>query len=82
MPHISIPTLIGSIPLLRKSSSIGFDHPISLDIETDANEIIDGLKGLNEAVALEKSIGNAQVDARMACVLPVSVTHSGLKTVA
>lgn len=59
-----------------------FDHPIPLDIETDANEIIYGLKGLNQAVAFEQAAGNAAVDARMACVLSVSVTHTGLKTVA
>jgi hypothetical protein len=59
-----------------------FDHPIPLDIEADANEIIYGLKGLNEAVAFEKARGNAAADARMACALSVSVTHSGLKTVA
>ncbi len=59
-----------------------FDHPIPLDIETDANEIIYGLKGLNEAVAFEKAAGNAAGDVRMACVLSVSVTHTGLKSVA
>jgi hypothetical protein len=59
-----------------------FDHPIPLDIEADANEIIYGLKGLNEAVAFEKSIGHAAADARMACALSVSVTHTGMKTIA
>ncbi len=59
-----------------------FDHPIPLDIETDANEIIYGLRGLNEAVAFEKAHGNAAADARLACALSVSVTHRGLKTVA
>jgi hypothetical protein len=59
-----------------------FDHPIPLDIQADANEIIYGLKGLNEAIAFEKAIGHAAADARMACALSVSVTHTGLKTVA
>jgi hypothetical protein len=59
-----------------------FDHPIPLDIEADANEIIYGLTGLNEAIAFEKARGHAAADARMACALSVSVTHSGLKTVA
>jgi hypothetical protein len=59
-----------------------FDHPIPLDIETEANEFIYGLKGLNEAFAFEKAMGHATADARMACVLSVSATHTGLKTVA
>ncbi len=59
-----------------------FDHPIPLDIETEANEIIYGLRGLNEAVAFEKARGNAAADARVACALSVSVTHTGLQTVA
>lgn len=59
-----------------------FDHPIPLDIETEANEIIYGLRGLNDAIAFEKDQGRAAADARMACALSVSVTHTGLKTVA
>jgi hypothetical protein len=59
-----------------------FDHPIPLDIETEANEIIYGLKGLNEAIAFEKAKGHAAADDRMACALSVSVTHTSLKTVA
>jgi hypothetical protein len=59
-----------------------FDHPIPLDIETEANEIIYGLSGLNEAIAFEKERGCAATDARMACALSVSVTHTGLKRVA
>ena len=59
-----------------------FDHPIPLDIETEANEIIYGLRGLNEAIAFEKARELASADARMACALSVSVTHGGLKTVA
>lgn len=59
-----------------------FDHPIPLDIETKANEIIYGLAGLNEAIAFEKEHGRAAADARMACALSVSVTHTGLKSIA
>ena len=59
-----------------------FDHPIPLDIETEANEIIYGLSGLNEAVGFEKARANIPADARMSCALSVSVTHPSLKTVA
>jgi hypothetical protein len=59
-----------------------FDHPIPLGIETEANEIIYGLSNLNEAISFEKDRGCAEADARMACVLSVSVTHGGLKNIA
>ncbi len=59
-----------------------FDHPIPLDIEPEANEIIYGLSGLNEAVAFEKAQGHISNDARLSCALSVSVTHNSLKTIA
>ena len=59
-----------------------FDHPIPLDIETEANEILYGLNGLNEAISFEKANGHAAADARLVCALSVSVTHPGLSTVA
>ncbi len=59
-----------------------FDHPIPLDIEIEANEIIYGLRGLNDAVAFEKAAGHAAPDARMVCALSLSVTHTGLQTIA
>jgi len=68
--------------IAEEEQTYWFDHPIPLDIETESNEIIYGLRGLNEAVAFEKAKGHAAPDARMACVLSVSVTHTGLKTVA
>ncbi len=68
--------------IAQEEQQYWFDHPIPLGIETEANEIIHGLRGLNEAIAFEKAKGHAVADARMACVLSVSVTHTGLKTVA
>lgn len=68
--------------IAEQEQAYWFDHPIPLDIETEANEIIYGLRGLDQAVAFEKARGQAAADARMACALSVSVTHTGLKTVA
>jgi hypothetical protein len=68
--------------IAQEEQKYWFDHPIPLDIETDANEIIYGLNGLNEAIAFEKAEGHAAADARIACALSVSVTHTGLKNVA
>ncbi|MDC7241639.1 MAG: hypothetical protein PQJ50_14890, partial [Spirochaetales bacterium] len=42
-----------------------FDHPILMGVETEANEMIYGLKGLAETFAWEKSKGHAASDARM-----------------
>ncbi len=53
-----------------------FDHPIPLDIEEERNEIIYGLKHLDEAVSEEE---NAE---KLTVVLSVSCTHSTLKNIA
>jgi hypothetical protein len=77
------PTLCDQIKnIAGEEQKYWFDHPIPLDIESEANEVIYGLNGLNQAIAFEKAKGNAAADARMACALSVSVTHVGLKTVA
>ena len=55
-----------------------FDHPILMGIETEANEMIYGLKGLAETFAYEKENGGASADARMTVILSLSVTHEGL----
>lgn len=68
--------------IAQEEQQYWFDHPIPLDIETESNEVIYGLSGLNEAIAVEKALGRAAPDARLACALSVSVTHTGLKTVA
>ena len=41
--------------IAKEEQKYWFDHPIPLDIKTEANEIIYGLNGLNEAVAFEKA---------------------------
>jgi hypothetical protein len=59
-----------------------FDHPIPLDVSKAANEVLYGLRGLNDAVAFEKRTGRAESDLRLRCVLSVSVTHEGLSHLA
>ncbi len=65
-----------------ESQKYWFDHPILMGVDTEANEMIYGLKGLSEALKYEKSRGNAPEDARMTVVLSLSVTHEGLKDLA
>jgi len=59
-----------------------FDHPIQIGVEPDKNEVLYGLRGLEEACAFEKSRSNTEKGSRLACVLSVSVTHKGLHAIA
>ncbi len=58
-----------------------FDHPIQIGVETDKNEVIYGLRGLNDTCAFEKARGNMAAEAKASCVLSASVTHKGLHNV-
>ncbi len=53
-----------------------YDHPIELGVEPAGNELLYGLRGLDEAVEVEPDAG------RVTCLLSVSVTHDGLGPVA
>ena len=53
-----------------------YDHPIELGVEPAGNELLYGLRGLDEAVDAEPDGG------RVTCLLSVSVTHDGLGQVA
>lgn len=63
-----------------------YDHPIQIGVERDKNEILYGLKGLDQAVEFERGRGNVpphgENDAKLAVVLSVSVTHKGLQAIA
>ena len=58
-----------------------FDHPIQIGVPKENNEILYGLHGLSEALAFEKERGTADAEARLTCVLSVTATHDGLRTV-
>jgi hypothetical protein len=59
-----------------------YDHPIPVGIKPEHNEIIHGLEGLDDAVDFEKKRGTLDDNARVTCLLSVSVTHEGLKGIA
>ncbi|MBW2615784.1 MAG: hypothetical protein JRD02_06385 [Deltaproteobacteria bacterium] len=59
-----------------------YDHPIPIGVDPDKNEVIYGLRGLDEAIAFEKERGTVEKDTKVHCVLSVSVTHEGLQDVA
>ena len=59
-----------------------YDHPIPLDATINENEIIYGLKNLDEAIAYEAQRNNLKISDKIKLVLSVSVTHNGLEKIA
>jgi len=59
-----------------------YDHPIQIGVDPAKNEVIYGLRGLDEAIAFEKERGTVEKDTKVHCVLSVSVTHAGLQEMA
>ena len=59
-----------------------YDHPIHIGVATDHNEAIYGMRGLDHAIAWEKTRGRIPADTVASVVLSLSVTHEGLHTVA
>jgi len=79
-PDEPIKQAISSI--MKEEQLYWYDHPIPLDIPPEENEILHGLEGLDQAVGFEKSKGIIPDDARLTCLLSVSVTHKGLQAIA
>ena len=59
-----------------------YDHPIPAGIAPEKNEVVYGLRGLDQAVAYEKNRGTVAKGARVSCALSISVTHDGLQAIA
>ncbi len=62
--------------------SFWYDHPVPLDSLERENEIIYGLKNLDEALAFEVQRKNINKLDKITLVLSVSVTHEGLEEIA
>jgi len=59
-----------------------YDHPIQIGVAPEKNEVLYGLRGLEDALEFERTRGNAPNDAKLTCLLSVSVTHPSLQTIA
>ena len=60
-----------------------FDHPIQVGVEPAGNELLYGLRGLDEALAFEDARrGDGDGIGTVPCVLSVTVTHDGLRRAA
>ncbi len=57
-----------------------YDHPIQIGVEPAGNELLYGLRGLDEAIAFERQRSSGADS--VTCILSVSVTHPGLHAVA
>jgi len=66
----------------REAQLYWYDHPIHIGVEPHANELLYGLAGLQQALTFERRRGSSPKDARLSCILSVSVTHEGLHAVA
>jgi hypothetical protein len=59
-----------------------YDHPIQIGVLPEKNEVLYGMRALNDAVSYEKQHKNAPEDKKLTCVLSASVTHERLHQIA
>ncbi|MGD8253764.1 MAG: hypothetical protein PVF48_05160 [Syntrophobacterales bacterium] len=59
-----------------------YDHPIQIGVAPEKNEVLYGLRGLDDTLEFEGTRGNASSNAKLICLLSVSVTHPSLQTIA
>ena len=64
------------------SQRFWYDHPIQLGVPLEGNEVIYGLRGLQNALDFERQRGNINHDNKLTCLLSVSVTHDGITGIA
>ncbi len=68
--------------IVEEEQMFWYDHPIPVGIPPENNEVLYGLEGLDSAVEFEKERGTIDIDAKVECLLSVSVTHNGLQSIA
>jgi hypothetical protein len=72
--------------LLKKASGekqlYWYDHPIPVGIEPEKNEVLYGMRGLDQTVAFEKERGHGKSNDKLTCILSASVTHDRLHQIA
>jgi hypothetical protein len=59
-----------------------YDHPVQIGVVPEQNEILYGLRALDNAIAFEKERNHIPAEGRLTCLLSVSVTHEGLHRIA
>ena len=66
---------------MNESQQYWYDHPVQIGVAPEANEIIYGLAELDKSLETERERGNLSGE-KVKCVLSVSVTHTGLLSLA
>ena len=66
----------------REPQLYWYDHPIHIGVQPPNNELLHGLRGLEEALTFERMRGTTAKTANMTCILSASVTHAGLHEIA
>jgi hypothetical protein len=68
--------------VIGEDQAFWYDHPIPVGIETEKNEAVYGLRGLDESVRFEIQRGTTPSSVRIPVLLSISTTHHGLQAVA
>jgi hypothetical protein len=68
--------------VIKEPQVYWYDHPVQIGVEPDKNEVLYGLRGLQNALDFEHTHGSTSPGAQLTCVLSVSVTHNGLHGIA
>jgi hypothetical protein len=68
--------------VFQEAQCYWYDHPIPIGVKPEQNELLYGLRGLDAAFEFERRHGNISQNARLTCLLSVSVTHQGLHDIA
>ncbi|MBU1625825.1 hypothetical protein KKB18_00485, partial [bacterium] len=64
--------------IIDEKQAYWYDHPINIGVNIDQNEVIYGLKGLDEAIEYEIENGYLNLTQKIDILLSLSVTHVGL----
>ncbi|MGB5750355.1 MAG: hypothetical protein WBM69_25520, partial [Desulfobacterales bacterium] len=66
----------------REPQLYWYDHPIHIGVQPPNNELLYGLRGLEEALRFERMRGTTAANVNLTCILSASVTHAGLHEIA
>ena len=69
------------IEIINEPQLYWYDHPIQVGVKPEKNEVLYGLRGLEEAFEFERDCGNMPQNVKPICVLSVSTTHRGLQDI-
>lgn len=68
--------------IAHESQVYFYDHPVQMGVEHEKNEVFYGLHGLDKAFEFERERDNMSGNVRPVCLLSVSTTHQGLRSIA